>query len=50
MEPKFRQLLPNLDGGLLLELNPNPLAHNLRKIKESRGAATQHCEQRFPVQ
>ena len=25
METKLRELLPNLGGGLLLELNPNPL-------------------------
>ena len=34
METKLRQLLPQSRGGLLLELNPNPLADNLGEIKQ----------------
>ena len=34
METKLRQLLPQSRGGLLFELNPNPLADNLGEIKQ----------------
>jgi len=34
METKLRQLLPQCGGGLLLELNPNPLADYLGEIKQ----------------
>ena len=31
VETKLRELLPNLGGGLLLEVNPNPTANDFRQ-------------------
>ena len=34
MKAKLRQLLPQSGGGLLFELNPNPLADNFGEIEQ----------------